>query len=351
MAKIEAYWDCSYCGSKAIRGRERVCPACGKTRASEAKFYMLDREPVADESAVEAGPDWFCPYCDSYNPHSANFCKNCGHPREAEDKDYFTVRQAEDRRQQQKAAEIERASRQESAPAQTGRKRASKGRFVVLAVIAVLLIAGIVGLLPHSSTVTVLEKSWQRSVDIEEYRLTEASGWTLPGDAVELLGTSREIHHYDQVFDHYETVTETRSEEVFDGYDTYTTYNDLGNGYFEEEEHQVPRYRTEYYTVEHEEPVYIPVPVYETMYRYTIWQWVFAGTETTSGTNDDPYWPQISVSDTLREAGRSEQYSVVCANKKGAQSAYACDPELWFSLKTGGSYKIQTQSGRIIGLK
>ena len=31
MAKIEAYWDCPYCGNKAIRGREHACPACGKT--------------------------------------------------------------------------------------------------------------------------------------------------------------------------------------------------------------------------------------------------------------------------------------------------------------------------------
>ena len=351
MAKIEAYWDCPYCGNKAIRGRERVCPACGKTRTAEAKFYMLDREPVADESAVETGPDWYCPFCDSYNPHSAGFCRNCGHPREEADKDYFAVRREEEQRQKEREAEIAHAARQESATAPSGGRSPSKGRFILIALAAALILACVIGLMPHSSTLTVVEKSWQRSIDMEEYRLVEDQGWSLPGDAVELLGSSQEIHHYNQVFDHYETVTETRSEQVFDGYDTYTTYNDLGNGYFEEEEHQVPRYRTEYYTVEREEPVYIPVPVYETMYHYTIRRWEYVGTETVSGTDSDPYWPPVTVSDTSREAGRSERYSVLCENKKGVQSSYTCDPEIWLALDTGSSYKLRTQSGRIIEIK
>ena len=96
MAIIEGYWDCSYCGNVEIRGREQACPNCGKTRSADVKFYMREKTPVVDESKIEKGPDWYCPYCDSYNPHSATACKNCGHPREAEDKNYFQVRREEE---------------------------------------------------------------------------------------------------------------------------------------------------------------------------------------------------------------------------------------------------------------
>jgi len=348
MAKIEAYWDCPYCGNKAIRGREHACPACGKTRAQETRFYMLDKTHVADESAVEAGPDWLCPYCDSYNPSSARFCQNCGHPRDAEDRDYFAVRQEEERKKREQQAELDRVSGTQ--PAQP-KKRSRLGRFIALGLAAVLLIALVIGVMPHSRGVTVTQKDWERSVEVLENRLVEENGWELPADAVEVLHSGQEIHHYDQILDHYETRTVTRSREVLDGYDTYTTYNDLGNGYFEEEVHEVPRYVTEYYDEEVEEPVYVSVPVFGTKYYYTVYEWVYDRTETASGTNTEPYWPDIQYAADEREGDRSEEYTVVCADKKGQQKTYDCEYGIWETLDTGGSYKIQTHSGRIVGLK
>lgn len=350
MAKIEAYWDCPYCGDRGIRGRERVCPACGKTRAAETKFYMQDKIRVEDESAVEEGPDWFCPYCDSYNPHSVGICGNCGHPREAEDKDYFSVRQDEERRRREKEEEYARVAGGQSAPEQGG-GRPRRSRIIILALAAALLIALAAGLMPHGRAVTVADKAWQRSIEVQASRLAEESDWVLPDAAVEVLRTSEEIHHYDEILDHYETVTETRSREVLDGYDTYTTYNDLGNGYYEEEEHEMPRYRTEYYDETYEEPVYVSVPVYETRYYYTIWRWEYDRTVTASGGADDPYWPEIQYAANEREGGRSERYDVICAGRKGAQTSYVCEPEIWSELDIGGSYKIRTQSGRIVGIK
>lgn len=369
MAKIEGYWDCPYCGNKAIRGRYQTCPGCGKTRSSNTKFYMLDHEPVADESNIESGPDWFCPYCDSYNPHSVAVCKNCGHPRDESDKDYFEERREQDQRQREREQEYEQVVHASAnthpaggvhhtetlyinhtaTKAKRNRSIPTK-RFVAIFLLLALLLSGIFLLLPHEKSVTILDKSWERNVQVEQYRLVEDDGWSLPSDAIELLRTAREIHHYDQVLDHYETVTEQKSRQVQDGYDTYTTYNDLGNGYFESVEHQTPRYRTEYYTETHEEPVYRSVPVYQTKYYYTIWRWVYDRTETTSGTVD-PYWTEIQYADDEREGAKSESYVVECETSKGKTVSYVCDLDIWSGLDIGQQYTVKTQTGRIIEIR
>ena len=347
MAIIQGYWDCPYCGNEGIPGKEQTCPSCGKTRSAETKFYMKEKTPVADESKVEKGPDWFCPYCDSYNSHSATHCKNCGHEREATDQDYFAKREEQAQKQEKQAADRERVI----SGSQPRQKRSPK-RLISILLILALIIGGISLLTaPRDRGVTVTDRFWERSVEVEEYRLVEESDWILPADAVELLRTEREIHHYDSVLDHYETVTETRSREVLDGYDTYTTYNDMGNGYFETEEHSVPRYRTEYYTETYEEPVYVQVPVFETKYYYTAQRWVYDRTETVSGSGaGDAYWPDIPFGDTLRQGQTQESYSVAC-EAKGKQYTYTCDYPIWSSMEIGRSYTVRVDSGRILELK
>ncbi len=352
MPKIEGYWDCSYCGNKGIRGSVRTCPDCGKTRAADVKFYMLDKEPVADEAAVEAGPDWFCPYCDSYNPSSAPACTCCGHPREENDKDYFEVRKDEEEKQQEADAAFAAVTAPSAgADQQTAtRSRVMSRRIISVVLILAVLFAGFWLLSPKNRSVTVTDMSWERSVEVQENRLVEESGWAMPADAVELIRSAREIHHYDQILDHYETVSVERSRQVLDGYDTYTTYEDMGNGYFQSVEHETPRYRTEYYTETYEEPVYVSVPVYDTKYYYTVYRWEYDRTETAAGTTD-PYWPELQLMDSEREGNRSESYAVVCEDGKGRETEYACDYDIWSAMTIGRSYDIQVQSGQILAIK
>ena len=332
MPKIEGYWDCPYCGNKAIRGRLQVCPNCGKTRAADTKFYMLDTTPVADDSAVEEGPDWFCPYCDSYNPHSAKECKNCGHPREASDQDYF---------------QMNARPEEPSAPVPT-RSRRPVLLWALLAAALVLVLSLFLGG-PKKSDVTIVDARWEREIAVEQNRLVQESDWSLPSDAVELLQSRQEVHHYNSVLDHYETVEVQRSEQVLDGYDVEYSYQDMGNGYFEQVEHSTPRYRTEYYTDYVEEPVYVQVPVYETKYYYTAYRWEYERTETASG-SDNPYWPELSLAADERAGGRSEEYSVTYTDKKGRESTAICEYELWSQLPIGKRCSVTLQSGRIVGI-
>ena len=37
---VKGYWDCKYCGQKAIDGPKRECPNCGAARDKDTKFYM-----------------------------------------------------------------------------------------------------------------------------------------------------------------------------------------------------------------------------------------------------------------------------------------------------------------------
>lgn len=89
MGKIvEMAWDCQYCGTRGNRGRDYVCHNCGKTRDESVKFY-LPQTIQAYTKPIEAGPDWYCPYCNSYNRHSVNNCHNCGAERGV--KNYFNI--------------------------------------------------------------------------------------------------------------------------------------------------------------------------------------------------------------------------------------------------------------------
>ena len=50
---IEGVWDCVFCGTDKIRGSERVCPCCGKTRGQDVKFYMDNPKNYVNEEVAK----------------------------------------------------------------------------------------------------------------------------------------------------------------------------------------------------------------------------------------------------------------------------------------------------------
>lgn len=207
-------------------------------------------------------------------------------------------------------------------------------------------------LTPKKKTITVDNLYWTRSIEIEENRLVKDSGWNVPTNAVEVYDQRQEIHHYNHVIDHYTTVTEQKSRQVYDGDDVYYTYQDLGNGSAVEVEHRTPRYRTEYYTETHEEPVYRDDPVYQTKYYYTIWRYVYDHTETSSGymtlgNMQEPAWPTYTLKEKQRSGHRSEEY-VVNATCKDEKVQYTVDYDLWKQFVPTEVYKVKVQFGKVI---
>lgn len=227
---------------------------------------------------------------------------------------------------------------------------------VVAIIILAAIILGLGGVVfaawPRYKTLTVEDMSWRREIDIETNTLVEDSGWSVPADAVEVLYTRREIHHYDHVIDHYKTVTEQKSRQVFDGYDVTYTYRDLGNGFAEQVEHKTPKYRTEYYTETHEEPVYRDDPVYKTKYYYTIWKYIYDHTVTTAGNRDiDPYWGEYTFIGDQREGGRRETYQLIYLKKDKEKTANIKDIDMWYQFNIGETYKVKMSFNSILEIK
>lgn len=94
--KIEALWDCVYCGTKAIGGSKGVCPNCGNPRGAEVRFYLpsdIGAEHAVDETKQPIGeePDWLCRHCQRYNRAGNRICHFCGAERNRENEDYFQI--------------------------------------------------------------------------------------------------------------------------------------------------------------------------------------------------------------------------------------------------------------------
>ena len=166
------------------------------------------------------------------------------------------------------------------------------------------------------------------------------SGWILPAGA-EVTSRKQEIHHYDTVLDHYETVQVQRSREVLDHYDTSYTYRDMGDGHFEEVEHSTPVYRTEYYMDTEQQPVYVQVPRFQTKYYYTIWRWKAVREETASGNAHDAAWPELNLASDEREGTRREAYRFTVENTKNKEQAtYRIAESYWDQLNVNDAVFI-----------
>ena len=162
------------------------------------------------------------------------------------------------------------------------------------------------------------------------------SGWSLP-DGAEQTDARQEIHHYDSVLDHYESVDVQRSRQVIDHYETYYTYEDNGNGTFTEVSHQRPVYETEYYTETVQQPVYRQVPRYATKYYYNIWRWTPSRDVTATGTDHNVEWPVPELAENEREGQRTEDYrfTVEHTKEKKSPETYRLAESDWMNINVG----------------
>ena len=194
-----------------------------------------------------------------------------------------------------------------------------------------------------SGDLKVTGLNWSRVIPIEQNQEFTESGWSIPEGGTE-VGRRQEIHHYDQVLDHYEDVEVQRSRDVLDHYETYYTYRDNGNGSFEEIPHERPVYRTEYYTETESKPVYRTVPRYATKYTYTIWRWVKVREAGASGENHDAFWPELILEENEREGSpRREEYGFTVTDSKEKTETWVLTEEDWRKINLNDRLTISTQ--------
>ena len=340
-------WDCDYCGADRISGEVKICPNCGKPRGKDVTFYMAGpKNYVEHPEEINKNPDWLCPYCNTLNPDDNKFCSACGAAREESELDYFESKERDKERKEKLEADKREQADYTPPPGSSGEPVRSRSSRLPLFVALIAAIALLIFMsMPKTKGMYVDSKLWERSIRVERYQEVQESSWNLPDGATDV--TSRdEVYGYNHVLDHYETRTREVAEQVLDGYDTEVEYKDLGNGYYEEIEHQVPRYRTEYHTETYQEPIYVDIPVFQKKYYYSIMKWLYDRDETTSGADSEPYYAELNLPETERENGRSEQYWILSGNKK-----YRIAYDLWKQIETGSTIDAKIKSDEILEFK
>lgn len=339
---VELRWNCQYCGTKDILGRYQACPNCGMKRDENFSAHLPDDiksnyVPKEKEKTICRNPDWYCGYCNTFNSDSVTSCTSCGASRSESEYNYFTLR----KHKRENRLNSEKESKEIKQEIKTSKKSfkpilAYSSIAIAIFFAVILTIWGIVALVtPKQVEMEVTKVSWFRSINIEKLKTVEESDWSLPNNA-RLKYTQDEIYTYKKIIDHYETKTREIKRERIVGYDTYYTYTDLGNGYAEEEEHEIPKYETYYETEEYKEPVYVQVPVYKTKYYYDIDKWVYERSIKTSGSDKSPYWGEFTLKSKEKEASRSENFKVEgILKEKRETDTYTISYEDWKKINVG----------------
>ena len=385
---IEGLWDCSYCGTKGIGGSKRTCSNCGRSRDENTTFYLPGQKryvPVEEAKKVSRKPDWLCDYCGQLSPDSAKECISCGAVRNSENLDYFQNKErkaAEEARKRAAAQtttrinsysyedairdEYRNSTRKSTVEEPWERKNKDEDSFmnerktsdfwnsvksfnwtpILIFVLIAALIAGCVYLLlPKEHELIVTDVRWERNIDIQEYRTVEENDWQIPAGG-RLLYTRSEIHHYNQVLDHYETKTRQVAKERYVGTEEVVVgYRDLGNGYFEEITSSRAIYETYYETETYEEPVYRSVPIYQNKYYYEIERWLYDRTATAKATDKYPHWPELNLTEKERESTRKETYTVTGKDKKDEVYTFTLSYEEWKRVHVGQEIKVKLSFG------
>ncbi len=345
MGIQEGRWDCRYCGTKGILGRHKQCLNCGRPRPEGVKFYLPEDAPeVTDEKQLaeaEAGADWACEHCGASNSIQNDFCTQCGaakgsSPTQAV-KEYSlsAVPRGGDE-----------APPPPPPPPPPQRKRSHFfGRAVATGALILSVGTGaFVFVAPKEIPVVVQGSSWERTVQVEEYKTVTEEGWELPAGA-RVKSQRREIHHYDKILDRYETRTRQVSERVQTGTTTRVCgKRDLGNGYFKDVTCTEPVYQTRYRTETYREPIYRDEPVYRTKYTYEIEKWVPTRTVRAGGTQQQPFWPNFNLKKNERQGQRTETYTVKFADKEGKVYPAKLNQNEWDDFKIGQNHKVKVSN-------
>jgi len=285
---------CPYCGARNLAGA-KACAACGADLATG-----IPRASGAVAGALQTGPVAMlsCPACGTPNPANALVCAKCG-------------------------------TSLKSSPVETKPPIALPGslpKWLPFAFIGLVLLCIVLAIILTRTTDqvgTVTAVAWQRSVPMLEERAVEHQDWKdeIPQNAA--IGTceERKAGISDQPTDRSVKVCGT----------PYTV--DKGNGY--SEVIQDCQYE-----------------VYEDYCSYTIQEWTAVDTITASGTDLNPYWPQINLGSGQQAGDGSEQYKITFSTEQGDLNYTTPDASLFSAAEIGSRWSLKISSlGEILTIE
>ena len=194
----EMLWDCSFCGTKKLLAvTHRHCPMCGAAQNPAMRYFPAEEDMVALADHEYVGADVICPACQQPNSAANEFCSECGANLETgEVAATQAVRElgrggaeSDTRRDVVKDefdAEMARIGALPTGPTFLGLRRREwliAGGIGAL----VLIIVGIVFAFTYRTSAQgeVYKLTWERVIEIEEFRQVSGSAWDeqVPADA------------------------------------------------------------------------------------------------------------------------------------------------------------------------
>lgn len=411
MPTLEGAWNCTQCETMGIPGRELICPLCKDPRnplldPDERPYLPVNALVVTDDEGLrlaELGPNWNCGKCGNANLAGATVCakEECGEPLnyddnvagvhtyvsgvDAEGVDMVGAEQLDEDRTNLVLEDADNLRELETtplvAPSRTlhasalprlisGKVRhadyaapirlsrqfpKSASAIVAGVVMALALLFGggswIYSEFFKTSTVelTVDNLTWERQIEVEEFRTLSLEDWSHPDDA-RVTNKQQKVHHYDKVKTGTRTVEYEVPYQVATGTETVeyacgSTTIDHGNGFFSEQttycDTEVTVYETRYKTEERKEDVFKDVPVHKTWYTYEVDRWVTDRFDTASGESDESgvevTWPASSATGDKERKGDETRanYEVELTDTEGRSFNESLDYELWSLLSEG----------------
>ena len=348
MATYEGKWRCERC-SNANLGRHLHCQTCGTKRDDNVQFFLDDDNSIVTDAALlrqaKVGADWICQYCGGNNRAFDRNCTSCGSERTEENKqlqeEIRGIGDWTEAAQRAVALNSQNAAQKKSFFTSRLFKIALFGAGMLGALFVVLFGALVyISTLEYSCDLEVAGLEWQRTIRLEEYKTVRETAWEgeVPS-AARVQSKEIALHHTDQVPNGTRQVPETYTERVSDGTETYVCgRKNKKNGYFEDEYCTRTKYKDVTKTRTKTETVYKDVPVYRTRYTYLIDKWVAAGEKTTAGNDFNPQWAAVQIDNVrTREAGREENYNLLCKELAGNNKLYKYKVEsnAWSHFQNG----------------
>lgn len=378
LARAGPDWNCGHCG-KANRGTARSCEGCGKPLDYDDTVGRRIRYDTSSPEKVEL-PDPMSERIEDDLERATRVVEGKGEvPRRLED---LTVDASLLRREGELAGRVrgyledmqdddeslaDRFNEHFTSPP----KAVLIGGGVVVALVVVVVAFFGVRYFTASVTkdVTVEKLTWERRVEVEQYKTLTKSDWDYPSDA-RVLDSSEEIREYRTVIDDYRTEHytgyESRSREELEEYDC-STKTDTGNGYLESDNkvctrkktvfEQVPVQKTRRVPITHEEPIY------GTMYTYQVDRWVTSRWVESNGEGkENVRWPEPS--DLKRGEGsligkerigdvRLDAYKVYVKDDQKRTHDQEVDFNTWKKLNVGEKIpaKFNKRTDNFIGIE
>ncbi len=365
MAIRIGLWDCEVCGNNGNLGSSRECEKCGAPRPENVRFYLPDdAQIVTDKEKInqaKAGVDWVCAFCGTTNSSLNKTCENCSASKFDSDKKLQTKvykngqvpKTSEDLNKEITEENKETVNKDETKKTSKSKKKTTKKskkilRNVLIGFGAVLSFFILAFVFTKEIQVTVVSKSWIRTIEVEENKQVQEGGWELP-DGATLIKEEQKVHHYNKV--QIGTEQKTRDVQVKVGEEQYVCgKKDLGNGYFEDVYCTRDLYETR--TENYDAPVYRNDPVNKPYYTYSIVKGFKAEPLKTTGEDENARWPVVDLNKYTPQDSIAT-YTITVQNSKGKNHSDNVNFELWNRTKPNDVITAEKSSlfGFFIGIK